>query len=116
MEQQSRDQGTTTNSANQTNEKRRLHSCDSCDSWLKAFGLPTKPDGVMGCEIWVKVGDPVPAGSNDVQFLGLDSASPYVAEYDGSKGGQKAHYMLRWVTTRGDKGPWNETVSATIAG
>jgi len=30
--------------------------------------------------------------------------------------GQKAHYMLRWVTTRGDKGPGIETVSATIGG
>ena len=25
-----------------------------------------------------------------------------------------AHYMLRWVNTRGEKGPWSETVSATI--
>jgi hypothetical protein len=28
----------------------------------------------------------------------------------------KAHYLLRWVTHHGDKGPWSETVSATIAG
>ena len=25
-----------------------------------------------------------------------------------------AHYMLRWLNTRGDKGPWSETASATI--
>jgi len=25
-----------------------------------------------------------------------------------------AHYMLRWVNTRGQKGPWSETASATI--
>jgi len=24
--------------------------------------------------------------------------------------------MRRWVTTRGEKGPWSETVTATIAG
>jgi hypothetical protein len=75
-----------------------------------------KPDGVMGCEIWVKVADPAPADASELQFLTLDTASPYIAEYDGKAAGQKAHYMLRWVTTRGDKGPWSETVSATIPG
>ena len=29
-------------------------------------------------------------------------------------GGKTAHYMLRWVKTSGEKGPWSETVSATI--
>ena len=75
-----------------------------------------KPDGVMGCEIWVKIGDPAPADSGELQFLALDSATPYVAEFTGNQSGKKAHYMLRWVTTRGDKGPWSETVSATIGG
>ena len=75
-----------------------------------------KPDGVMGCEIWVKVGDPAPADPNELHFLALDSATPYVAEFTGDQGGKKAHYMLRWVTKQGDKGPWSETVSATIGG
>lgn len=78
-----------------------------------------KPAGVMGCEIWVKVaaaGEPAPADPSQLQFLGLDTASPYTAEYPGSEAGKTAHYMLRWVNTRGDKGPWSETVSATIVG
>jgi hypothetical protein len=37
-----------------------------------------------------------------------------VAEYTGEQAGQIAYYMLRWVNTRGDKGPWSETVAATI--
>ena len=28
--------------------------------------------------------------------------------------GQAAHYMLRWLSTRGEAGPWSETASATI--
>jgi len=77
-----------------------------------------KPAGVMGCEIWVKVaatGEPAPIDPAQLQFLGLDTASPYVAEFPGADAGKTAHYMLRWVNTRGDKGPWSETVSATIA-
>jgi hypothetical protein len=46
----------------------------------------------------------------------LDTNTPYLAEYTGAQAGKKAHYMLRWVSTRGDKGPWSETASATIAG
>jgi hypothetical protein len=77
-----------------------------------------KPAGVMGCEIWVKIsatGEPAPTGADGLSFLSLDSSSPYVAEYDGKEGGKTAHYMLRWVATVGVKGPWSETVSATIS-
>jgi hypothetical protein len=73
-----------------------------------------KPAGVMGCEIWVKIGDPAPTDPTQCQFLALDTATPYTAEYPGANAGKTAHYLLRWVTTRGDKGPWSETVSATI--
>jgi hypothetical protein len=45
----------------------------------------------------------------------LDPNTPYLAQYTGAQAGKKAHSMLRWVSTRGDKGPWSETASATIA-
>jgi predicted phage tail protein len=38
------------------------------------------------------------------------------AQYTGAQAGQMAYYWLRWVNTRGEKGPWSEPVSATIAG
>ena len=76
-----------------------------------------KPKGVMGCEIWVKVtepGQPAPASADELSFVTLDTATPYIAEYDGKDGGKTAHYMLRWTKSSGDKGPWSETISATI--
>jgi len=76
-----------------------------------------KPAGIMGCEIWVKVsatGEAAPASADELSFLSMDTASPYVAEYDGANGGKTAHYMLRWVKSGGEKGPWSETISATI--
>lgn len=75
-----------------------------------------KPAGTMGAEVWVKIGDAPPADPGELTFLALDTHSPYLAEYDGAQAGKKAHYMLRWVSTRGAKGPWSQTVSATIAG
>lgn len=76
-----------------------------------------KPAGIMGCEVWVKVaavGEAPPASADELSFLSTDTASPYIAEYDGANAGKTAHYMLRWVKSSGEKGPWSETISATI--
>lgn len=75
-----------------------------------------KPEGVMGCEIWVKVGDPAPTDPTQLHFLATDTATPYMAEYDGADANKVAHYMLRWVNSKGEAGPWSQTVSATITG
>ena len=75
-----------------------------------------KPDGVSGCEVWVKVGDTPPADPSELKYLATDTRTPYVGEYDGADAGKKAHYMLRWVNTKGEQGPWSATVSATITG
>jgi hypothetical protein len=40
--------------------------------------------------------------------------TPYTADFDGADGAKQAHYMLRWVNTRGETGPWSETATATI--
>ena len=73
-----------------------------------------KPAGVMGAEIWVKIGDPPPTDPSELAFLSVDTRTPYTTVYPGADGGKTAHYMLRWVNTNGEKGPWSETASATI--
>jgi hypothetical protein len=75
-----------------------------------------KAAGVMGAEIWVKAGDILPTGRSELTFLGLDINLPDMGKYTGAQTGKKAHHMPRWVNTRGDKGPWGETASATITG
>jgi len=73
-----------------------------------------KPDGVQGCEIWVKVDGGPPVDASELRYLATDTRTPYVAVFEGSQGGKIAHYMLRWVSTRSETGPWSATVSATI--
>lgn len=77
-------------------------------------GSRAKPAGVMGCEVWVKIGVTPPVDPSECHYLATDTATPYTAEYDGADAGKIAHYMLRWVNTRGERGPWSQTVSATI--
>ena len=76
-----------------------------------------KPAGVIGAEVWVKltaVGAPTPSDPADFDFLAVDTAAPYLSEYAGADGGKNANYILRWVNSRGQKGPWSEVFSATI--
>lgn len=82
-------------------------------------GTPTsraKPAGVMGCEIWMKLGGTPPTDLTECVFLTLDTRTPYTANFDGDEANQTAHFIGRWVSTRGDKGPLSETVSATVPG
>jgi hypothetical protein len=75
-----------------------------------------KPAGAMGCEIWSKVGDPAPTDPGQLHFLGLDTSTPYMVQFGGEDAGKTAYYMLRWVNSKGEQGPWSQTASATITG
>lgn len=95
------------------NSQRLQHLVQFFDS-----GTPTKrakPAWASGCEIWVKIGDPAPIDGTQCQMLGYDTATPYLAQYQGADGGKTAHYMLRWVLKDGYRGPWSETASVTIS-
>ncbi len=73
-----------------------------------------KPAGAMGVEIWVKIDPTPPVDPGELTFLAVDTRTPYARDFDGVDGGKQAHYMLRWVNTRGETGPWSETATATI--
>ena len=95
--------------------KRLRHTVSYADE-----ATPTRrarPRGVMGVEVWVKVsarGEPPPSGPSDLRFLMLSTRTPAITEFTGPEGGKTAHYMLRWLSTRGEAGPWSETASATV--
>jgi hypothetical protein len=73
-----------------------------------------KPPGVRGAQIWHFVGPTPPGDPGEFEFVALDTATPYLLEYEAADAGKLASYLLRWENTRGEFGPWSETVSATI--
>ena len=95
--------------------KRLRHTLSYADE-----STPTRrarPHGVLGAEVWVMVtapGDPQPSGPSMLNFMLLSTRTPAVTEFTGADAGKTAHYMLRWLSTRGEAGPWSETASATI--
>jgi hypothetical protein len=72
-----------------------------------------KPDGVRGCQIWIKIGSPV-SDSSELTFVATDTKSPYVMHFEGADATKNAYYWLRWENTRGEVGPWSDVVMATI--
>ncbi len=87
-------------------------------NWTEATTPDNKrrPRGAMGAEIYVKIDGPPPTDEKQCTFLTVDSATPYVAQYDGTDGGKMAHYMMRGRMRDGSTGAWSETISATITG
>ena len=75
-----------------------------------------KPEGVHGCEIFVKIDGDAPKSVDEMTYLGTCTASPFVAKYDGTKSGKIAWYWLRWINSRGEAGPWSVAISAMIVG
>lgn len=74
-----------------------------------------KPPGVLGAEIWAKIGDTPPEGEADLKFIAVDTSAPYVLNFNSEDGGKTAYYWLRWVSPTGQRGPWGEQSQATIA-
>jgi hypothetical protein len=76
-------------------------------------------------EVWVKLVDadsPAPTDPAALSFLTMTTKpsfrAPRSSRVQGGRGRQNggaAVYMARWVNTRGEKGPWSEVTTATVA-
>lgn len=48
-------------------------------------------------------------------FLAMTTGPTLRTDFRAADGGKTAVYMLRWVNTRGEKGPWSEITTARVA-
>ena len=84
-----------------------------------------KPPGTIGAEVWLALtptGQPAPllnspgaGGDGPYKFLSVSSRGNLQADFSSEDAGKTAYYALRWVSTRGEKGPWSEVAAATVA-
>ncbi len=75
-----------------------------------------KPEGVHGCEIWMKLGGEAPKNASELTFVATSTRTPFVKIFDGTDAGKTAYYSLRWVNTRGEQGQWSIMTSAMVVG
>jgi hypothetical protein len=87
------------------------HTLQVRDSETKSAG---KPAHVIGFEIWRRVGGSNEPTYEEMQLVELATHSPHTLAYPSTERGQMIWYALRWVNSRGEKGPWSEIVSAVI--
>ena len=74
-----------------------------------------KPAGVLGAEIWNKIGTTPPTGEGDLRFVAVDTNAPFIMSFDAADGGKTNYVWMRWVSPTGERGPWSEQAQATIA-
>ena len=94
-----------------TRLRHTIHFSDEASPLRKA-----KPEGVHGCEIYMKVDGDAPRDVTEMTYVATNTATPYVLTFDGTKAGKTIYYWLRWVNTRGECGPWSNTISAMVVG
>jgi hypothetical protein len=73
-----------------------------------------KPAGAIGAEIWMKIATAPPTDPAEFTFVALDTRTPYTLDFPSVDGGKTVYYLLRWVNTKGQKGPWSATYSGTV--
>jgi len=77
-----------------------------------------RPKGVLGAEVWltlIDAGQPAPTDPTALAFLTMAIKPSIRADFRSGDGGKTAVYMTRWVNTQGEKGPWSEIATATVA-
>jgi hypothetical protein len=80
------------------------------DSRTKSAG---KPPHVVGFEIWRYIGKTLPS-LDEMFYIELAIHSPHLLVYSSAERAQTVWYAVRWVSRRGEKGPWSEPVPAII--
>jgi hypothetical protein len=86
---------------------------------LRDENAPTsrsRPVGVTGAEVYCYVNGTPPTDPRQCKLVAVAKKSTVRVAFDGADAGKNAHYLVRWITSRGDAGPWSETASATVAG
>jgi len=64
----------------------------------------------------MKVDGEPPKEANELIYLATNTSSPYMVLFEGKDAGKVVYYWLRWVNTRGERGPWSNMLSAMVVG
>jgi hypothetical protein len=86
----------------------RFH--DSIEATRKA-----KPLGAMQLQLFRTVGDDVARNPEDAKLIGCFTRNPVGVGFKHEDDRKKATYWARWVSRRGETGPWSLPASMSIA-
>jgi hypothetical protein len=88
----------------------RLRFCDSMSPECAA-----KPFGAVGLQLYVAIGKGDWVMPDETTFLRIVTKTPFDVEFAEADNRKNATYYARWVSARGEVGPWSNPTSMTIA-
>jgi hypothetical protein len=75
-----------------------------------------KPFGAVALQLFVHVGDGQPAeGPAACAYLGTFTSNPVLVSHRHADGGKVATYYGRWVSRRGEEGPFSSSIAMHVA-
>lgn len=77
-------------------------------------GLGALPEDVEACEIWIAFGDEPPESPLLFEHLDTTKDLQYTWEFEEEEAGQTVHFLVRWLGTTGEHGPWSEVVTTKV--
>jgi hypothetical protein len=98
---------------NLVTSERLRHVVEASKTADEGSGLG-KPVGARGVQIWRKIGGAAPVSESELEFVSEFTRTRITLDYVMSQGGLTVYYQARWVSTRGETGPWGEMASATV--
>lgn len=73
-----------------------------------------RPPGVQTTELRMQVGGTPPTDPETMANLGNINNSPNVEQHTSGQGGQLVYGVGRYISTRGEPGPWGNVATGTI--
>ncbi len=70
--------------------------------------------GMKSLEVMVYIGENPSRAPKQYRLATVASRTPAVITFDAEDGGKTANYLLRWLNTTDEPGPWSQVISATI--
>ncbi len=73
-----------------------------------------KPAGVKSCEVMVYIGENASRDPKQYRLATITTRTPVVISFEPEDGGKTANYLLRWLNSTDEPGPWSQIINATI--
>ena len=75
----------------------------------------SRPAGVVGAEVYCFINGTPPTDPKQCKLVAVAKKSRVKIKFDGIDAGKNAFFMVRWINSHDEAGPWSETAAATIA-
>ena len=75
----------------------------------------SRPAGVSGAEVYCFINGTPPTDPSQCKLVAVAKKSRVKIKFNGSDAGKNAFFMIRWINSHDESGPWSETAAATIA-